>query len=206
MFSRFLAKYKADQDATGPVPSWTETDTLRIVGTACPAFTKFMRENVRSSYDDGLLRFFLPTTDPSIDHWNRPDGWLGEWPGLGDKVSIFACDWLGRQIGFHRGRLASNGEPMISMFDPGGGDVRESDATFLDLIATELVVYPDDYLAPGFFAKWRAVGGEAPRFGQCVGYRRPLFVGGEDAVENLQHWKRMEVYADMHGQLFKKVS
>ncbi|OLL31498.1 hypothetical protein BTH42_11190 [Burkholderia sp. SRS-W-2-2016] len=50
----------------------------------------------------------------------------------------------------------------------------------------ELVDYEDAALAEAFFGEWIRRGGPGPSNSQCVGYKRPLLLGGVDAVENLE--------------------
>lgn len=46
-------------------------------------------------------------------------------------------------------------------------------------------------------------GNPTPKFTQCVGYKRPLFLGGKDAVENLE-LSEVEVYWHLMGQLIRQ--
>ncbi|MEM6296817.1 MAG: T6SS immunity protein Tdi1 domain-containing protein, partial [Myxococcota bacterium] len=48
-----------------------------------------------------------------------------------------------------------------------------------------------------------AAGGEAPAYGQCVGYEKPLYLGGEDEVSNLQ-MEDMSVCWSISAQLLAR--
>jgi hypothetical protein len=66
----------------------------------------------------------------------------------------------------------------------------------------ELIDYADAALATGFFESWSAANGDSVPLSrdQCVGYRVPLFLGGEDVVENLAVTD-LEVYWTICGGL-----
>ena len=60
--------------------------------------------------------------------------------------------------------------------------------------------YTEEALARSFFDQWRRTGGPSPKVSECVGYRRPLFLGGQDTVAN---WELSDlgVYWTLMGQL-----
>jgi hypothetical protein len=62
---------------------------------------------------------------------------------------------------------------------------------FHDILAPE---YPQDCFAFNFFNKWfEASGHYVLKYDQCVGYKVPLFLNGQDELENLEV-SDMEVY------------
>lgn len=50
----------------------------------------------------------------------------------------------------------------------------------------ELVDYTEAALATSFFEVWGAAPRSVLGFGECAGYRTPLFLGGRDDVQNLE--------------------
>jgi hypothetical protein len=54
-----------------------------------------------------------------------------------------------------------------------------------------------------FHQRWLASGGATPGHTQCVGYRKPLFLGGADKLENLE-LSDLDVYWHLMGQLIAK--
>jgi hypothetical protein len=64
----------------------------------------------------------------------------------------------------------------------------------------ELVDYGEEALARSFFDLWRASRGQSPALAECVGYRRPLFLGGRDSIDNLE-LSELDVYWTIMGQL-----
>lgn len=98
----------------------------------------------------------------------------------------FAFDWLGRNFAVSP-RLWSTQSPVIYVVGMGEARVFEIPVSIVDFYDVELVDYAEDVLASGWFAEWReARNGIDLKFDQCVGYRRPIFLGGTDDDENLE--------------------
>ncbi|GLY52830.1 T6SS immunity protein Tdi1 domain-containing protein [Lentzea sp. NBRC 102530] len=90
------------------------------------------------------------------------------------------------------------------LLDPGAAQVLSLDGTIPDLLDEYALEDPATFLAQHLFTPWRAAHPQREPLGSCVGYRRPLFLGGTDAVENLEVVDE-EVYWSVHGQLWAKV-
>ena len=97
------------------------------------------------------------------------------------------------------------GSAQILMLEPGTGQSLEIQATFNDFHDVELVEYQNEALAADFYRGYRLnAGGAVPDPSQCIGYRKPLFLGGEDVVGNLE-LTDMDVYWSISGQLLSKI-
>ena len=96
------------------------------------------------------------------------------------------------------------GEFLILMLEPGTGHALEIPVSYMDFHNQELVNYGNEALAAEFYEQWQGVGGEAPTYEQCVGYKKPLFLGSNDTVDNLEVTD-MSVYWSLVGQLLSKV-
>jgi hypothetical protein len=68
----------------------------------------------------------------------------------------------------------------------------------------EMIEDPDAVLASGFYEKWLKAGGSAPPFDQCIGYKKPLFLGGADDLGNLE-LSNLDVYWSVSSQLIRQV-
>jgi hypothetical protein len=68
----------------------------------------------------------------------------------------------------------------------------------------ELIDSGDAALAETFFSQWIQIGGGSPSYSQCVGYKRPLFLGGTDTVDNLE-LADLDVYWTISAQLIAKL-
>lgn len=69
----------------------------------------------------------------------------------------------------------------------------------------ELVDYAEEALAVSYFSKWREAGGTSPALSECIGYKKPLFLGGADEVDNLE-LTDLDVYWTIMGQLRRQVA
>lgn len=102
-------------------------------------------------------------------------------PEFAGRMTIFGCDWLGRVFATDSAR----GDEVL-MLEPGTAEALEIPVDFAEFEASELVDNPDAALAMGFYQSWREAGGAAPGPGECIGYRKPLFLGGADTLDNLE--------------------
>lgn len=92
---------------------------------------------------------------------------------------------------------------MLILLNPGSGGVYELDGTIPELLDRQMVDAPDIFRAQDLFGDWRAVRPERTLSGMCVGFKTPLFLGGDEAVENLEVIAEV-VYWSIQGQLWTK--
>lgn len=123
------------------------------------------------------------------------------YPEFRNKFKLFGYDWLGRCFGIDL-REKTYGE--ILMFEIGTNDVLEIPCTFEKFLNEEIPLYSDACLAESFFREWMDKFGAEIESGRCVGYKVPLFLGGEDIVDNLED-SDMEVYWDVLAQIKKQL-
>ena len=74
----------------------------------------------------------------------------------------------------------------ILMFEIGTLDVLEIPCSFLEFLNKEIPQYSDACLAENYYKQWREGSGKTIKYGRCAGYKIPLFLGGEDAIGNLE--------------------
>jgi hypothetical protein len=110
-----------------------------------------------------------------------------------------AKDWLGRQfaLDFAGAGVAA---PRLLLIEPGPAEAFDVECGIVQLFDVDMVDDPATFLAADLFAEWRRAGGETPRSSQCVGFKVPLFLGGEGDVSNLE-MSDEEVYWSLLGQL-----
>jgi len=89
------------------------------------------------------------------------------------------------------------------MLEPGTGEALEIPCNLLTFHDDELIHHAEEALAAGFYAQWLDEGGAMPRYDQCVGYKRPLYLGGNDGVENVE-LSDLDVHWSLSGQLIEK--
>lgn len=119
-------------------------------------------------------------------------------PDFAGLAEIFGTDWLGRVF-------AEQGDGgTVLLLEPGTAEVLEIPVDIAEFEASELVDNPDAALAWGFYQSWRNAGGAAPGPGQCIGYRKPLFLGGPDTFDNLE-LVDLSVYWSVTAQIIAQV-
>lgn len=189
MFEAFQAQYPRDhQRADGGIAvSVPNLDEL-------PAFLK---EFGGTSYSNGLYRIITPS---SISVWAERIEIA--FPEYGSRATCFAYDWLGRAFALDSERF-EGGRPSVVLLEPGTGEVLEIPCNLETFHTDELLEYGEAALAISFYEKWLAAGGSAPEFDQCIGYRKPLFLGGADEVENLE-LSDLDVYWHLFGQMVQQ--
>jgi hypothetical protein len=191
MFERFRAAYAPLRDAIPAGSMWQHERLAGIEG-----YAEFASEFAGASFGGGLYRVHDAQTGPQALTL------IAEaFPDFAERVCPFGYDWLGRQHVVHADRV-EGGQPQVLMLDAGWGEVWEIPEPFVVFHDEVLLEQADAALALDFFEAWAAANGDALplRRDQCVGYRIPLFLGGEDAVENLE-LSDLEVYWSISGQL-----
>jgi len=123
-------------------------------------------------------------------------------PEFASRIECFAADWLGNQFATDAGRVVG-GQPLILLLEPATGQALEIPANFDEFHARELVEHADACVALKFYKGWIASGGAVPGYDQCIGYKRPLYLGGLDDLENLKI-SDFDVYWTISGQLLAK--
>jgi len=159
---------------------------------------EFLQNYAGTTFNNGLYRIHKVEDIPK---WNAIVGKV--FPEIADFIVCFSYDWLGRHFALDF-RRKENDEPLIIILEPGTGDALEVPTTFRMFHEEELSEHQDAALSVDFFNQWRTNNSERLLNNQCVGYKVPLFIGGQDTMENLALGD-MEVYWEICGQLLNKV-
>jgi hypothetical protein len=150
------------------------------------------------SFNGGLYRVVCPS---DVSEWNfRVAAAFPEFVGA---ISCFGFDWLGRIFAVDYSRL-EDGRPGVLMFDIGAGEALAIPCNVLTFHQSELIEYQDAALAREFYECWIRGGGASPAYNQCIGYKRPLFLGGLDEVGNLQT-SDIDVYWRVIGEALSAI-
>lgn len=150
------------------------------------------------SFNKGIYRIIAPS---SVESWNRRVQSM--FPDFAGKITCFGFDWLGRIFALDAFRLEDK-RPGVVMFEPGTGESLEIPCNIESFHEDELLNYREEALAESFYRDWLAAGGLSPSLSQCIGYKRPLFLGGADAVNNLE-LSDLDVYWALMAQVMQKV-
>lgn len=144
---------------------------------------QFLKSMGGRSFLNGMYRIF---DEKSIPKWN--DIVKKSFPKYKNQISVFGYDWLGRIFALNK---ASN---TVLLFEPGTGDVFDIPANIVDFHNVEIVEFHEDSLLSEYFDEWfEANNNFVLPINKCVGYKVPLFLNGEDDIENLEV-SDMEVY------------
>lgn len=182
MFERFLATFD--------VTDWPSL----LVQAPVASVGAWLSTAGGRAFEGGLYRVHAHASARASDELVR-----AAFPEFAGRLTCFGYDWLGRQFATDADRGASE-DPEVMLFEPGTGEGLEIPVPFSRFHDEELVDYTEEALARSFLEQWRRSGGPAPKASECVGYRRPLFLGGQDAVSNLE-LSDLNVYCTVMGQL-----
>ena len=192
MFEKFCSKFDATIKNNNVELQERHKDILnRSIGAVV-----FMQNFEGITFKDGLYRIHKVS---ELNKWKQLI--YEAFPMFTNKIFCFSYDWLGRHFAIDFSRQ-SEGEPMILMLEPGTGEAHEIPANFTAFHEEELVFYQDAALAASFFKEWKSKNPNSLDLQNCIGYKIPLFLGGEDEVSNLEE-VNMEVYWGLMGQLMK---
>ena len=143
-------------------------------------------------FGKGLFNSF---SEDNVEKWTEI---VNEaYPEFQNTFKIFGYDWLGRCFGID---LRKNTYGNVLMFEIGTNDVLEIPCAFEQFLNEEIPLYADACLAKSFFDEWMNNFGKEIVYGRCAGYKVPLFLGGEDNVNNLDD-SDMEVYWSVITQI-----
>lgn len=115
----------------------------------------------------------------------------------------FASDWQGNLFALHPTRKV-NGEPGVSLFEPGTGKVLSIPANFITLHTAEMIEDPEAVLARSVYEGWLNAGGDRPSTSECIGLAIPMFLGGSDMIDNMEK-SDMDVYWELTSQMLAQV-
>ena len=112
-------------------------------------------------------------------------------------IDVFAYDWLGRIFAMNKNR------GTVLLFEPGAGEVMDIPVNFVEFHDVEIAEYHNDTLASDFFNEWFSKSDNyILKNTECVGYKVPLFLDGDDDIDNVEV-SDMDVYWELMKQLMK---
>lgn len=113
-------------------------------------------------------------------------------------IRCFGCDWLGRQFARHSA-------DEVLHFDMETGECHRTFRNLVEFHNVELVENFERVTAIAGFRDWLALDPQPLQPTECVGYRIPLALGGEDDPSNFERCD-MDVYWDICGQIRAQIS
>jgi len=192
MFTSFESHFQPDSFSGGRQTS----ESITSAGDA--DLVRFLSQFGGMSFNNGLYR----VTDHGITLSAR-SFIEAAFPTYASRAQPFAYDWLGRIFALDSNRFEGNLR-AVTMFEPGTSEALELPCNLVTFHESELIDYPEAALAVSFYQLWLASGGGVPALDQCIGYKKPLFIGGKDKVTNLEI-SNLDVYWSLSGQLVRRM-
>ena len=155
---------------------------INITGSS---YDTFLDNFEGQSFGEGLFRAF---DKKKIAYWENTVSTA--YPHFKNQFNLFGYDWLGRCFAID---LRNNTKGNILMFEIGTKDVLEIPCDFLNFLNQEIPQYTDACLALNFYREWLMVSKKFISNYRCVGYKVPLFLGGEDSIDKIEDID-MDVY------------
>jgi hypothetical protein len=159
--------------------------------------SEFLAEFGGRSFNKGLLRTL---ECDEIGHW--AELMSAVFPPFYGRVQPFAYNTTGAIFALNITRVR-NDIPIVTYFDPMLGEAKNVDRTLDQTIEDGFLKSYDRFLGTAFYKDWVKAGGKPPARHQCIGMKVPLFLGGEDSVDNLELID-MDVYWNFLGQILEQ--
>lgn len=148
------------------------------------------------SFGRGMYRVF---SSENIDRWTKIV--REAYSDYKKDYELFAYDWLGRCFAIIN---KDSEEENVIMFEIGTGDILIIPCNFVEFHNSEIPENASECLAKEYFEEWEETATCELAIDQCVGYKVPLYLGGEDDIPNLEI-SDMEVYWGLLGQIRNKI-
>ena len=163
---------------------------------AARGYPKLAERFAGCTFDEGLYRIFDGPSGEKASQLAR-----AVYPGGAQRLYPFGMDWLGRMFALDAARVV-DGDPQITLLEIGTGDALEVPYGLVAFHDEHLIEDPEPALAVAGWDEWSERHPDTVPLpaSKCVGYELPLFVGGQDNLENMElsDW---EVYWTVVGQL-----
>lgn len=170
---RFREHYQVDDRLKSNAAGRGAQPGHPVPGVVAPV-QELLEEIGGLSFNGGLYRTHLLKDVPE---WNTTMGQA--WTETAGKVCCFGYDWEGRQFALYRGS-------KVLQFSAGDLEMVEIPGD-IDAFHNQILVdMAEPALAVAFYEAWKESGGAVPKHDECIGYKRPLFLGGTDWIDNLE--------------------
>lgn len=115
------------------------------------------------------------------------------------RVEVFASVWNGILLAEDK-----NNKEQVLLFEPESAQVFEVPGNLDYFHNIQLVENRWPILREHLYVEWTSENKSIPGLRDCIGYKKPLFLGGLDSISNLEIID-MEVYWTVTGQLWNSV-
>jgi hypothetical protein len=121
-------------------------------------------------------------------------------PKYVNNVYCFGYDWMGRQFG-----ILLETMDVIFMFDPATGQTMELSQSLEGFFNEDLVEFKDETFGTEYFGSLNYLIGKGLDSKKCIGFAKPLLLGGEDSLSNYE-LTDMEMYWELNYQIFCQIN
>lgn len=189
MYSKFLAHFKRDGSLT-PIQPFEPGFLSRISN---PELKELFVKFGGYSFHNGAYRILSP-------RFMRPatEAVQLAFPEHKLDAVVFAYDWLGNLFCYDLKRCD------VIICEWGSGESYSTSCSLYNFHNSELIEHGDKVLMMNFYRAWLSKNNRPPWADQCVGYKKPLFMGGEDEIGNLKTID-LNIYWSTTAQLIDKV-
>jgi hypothetical protein len=182
-----------------PAPSGLEgLGILKGLEAKAPGITAFFQQYSGTTFLGGMYRVHKAS---EIKKWTAAAEEM--FPDLVKKIACFSSDWMGRQYAVDARRVGG-GQFQVLQLDCSVAETFLVPCGFQQFHDEELATNRDQDLALPTWEDWLARGNPPPAAHECVGYSKPLFMGGEDDMANMEITDQ-EVYWSMSAQIWQQV-
>jgi hypothetical protein len=193
MFEQFVERFSLAPSGQSTGTSWREPFLMSATG-----YQELFERFAGCTFENGLYRLRDNRSGPVVAALLA-----AAFPGYAQRAHPFGYDWLGSQFALDERRV-EGGEALVLILEPGTGEALEVPLSFVQF-HEQLDDLREAALAATFFAEWAAANpASVPlKHSDCVGYRVPLFLNGQDVIDNLEV-SDLDVYWTICGQLRQK--
>jgi len=122
---------------------------------------------------------------------------------LKENFKLFGYDWQGNCYGIILNNATTLNENVV-MFEIGTNKILSFSCDFNTFINKTFIDQLNSILVPQFFESAVKLYDDKIGYGKCIGYKRPLFMGGQDIPSNLEY-SDMDVYWTVLAQVIESV-
>mgnify|MGYP001167494680 CR=1 FL=1 len=172
---RFLQRYKPDTSLGAPRTQAAKAGSPQDAPAGVDVTVAEVLSQIGGmSFNNGLYRTHRLEDVPA---WNKTIATA--WNETAGKVTVFAYDWGGAQYALYK-------QDTVFQFSAGDLEFVNIPADVASFHNEILMEHPSEAAAAEFYKAWLESGGAVPRYDTCIGYQKPLFLGGTDWIENLE--------------------
>ena len=159
-------------------------------------YNSFMTAFSGRQFGNGLLTAFL---NGDINKWHA--NVYNAFPITQGEFILFGHDWLGNCLG-----IATDGQDKgnVVIFEIGTGEILSTGYDFQTFLNNEVPNNSNASLSSTFYREWLNRKGAPVKYGRCIGYKIPLFMGGKDDITNLED-SDMDVYWNIISQVMTQI-